>query len=48
MKQWLVISILAITAIMVNVAPKGGANVAVAVIAMILLAVSATLMERKR
>lgn len=48
MRQWLLIVLLAITAIMVNVSPDGCANIAIGVIAMILLAVSATVMELQK
>ena len=48
MSQFLVIMLVAIVAIMVNAHPDGGSNLAVAVIATILLAGSAVLMETQK
>ena len=48
MRQWLVITLIAITAIIVNVFPDGGANIGVAIIATVILAGSATLMVLQR
>ena len=48
MRQLLLIMLLAITAIIVNVSPGGCTNVAIAIITIILLAASATLMELQK
>jgi len=47
-KQLLLIMLLAITAIILNVSPMGGMNIAVAVISMILLVIGAVIMEKQR
>jgi len=48
LRQWLVITLIVITAIIVNVFPDGGANIGVAIITTVMLAGSATLMVLQR
>ena len=48
MKQWLVIALIAITAIIVNVFPDGGANIGIAIIATAMLAGGAALIGLQR
>lgn len=48
MRKWLVIALIAITAIIVNVYPDGGANIGIAIISTVMLAGSATLMGVQR
>lgn len=48
MREWLVITLIVITAIIVNVFPDGGANIGVAIITTVMLAGSATLMVLQR
>ena len=48
LRQWLVITLIAIAAIIVNVFPDAGANVGIAIITTVILAGSATLMGLQR
>jgi hypothetical protein len=48
LRQWLVITLIAIAAIIVNVFPDAGANVGIAIIITVILAGSATLMGLQR